>query len=88
MGIQLRQWILESWGQAGSDLYVSFAFVAVLVTIGGYVFRDAHAASRSGAEPRTPPPALKPQAIRLRPMIHFKIVSPSLLSLFDGRFLL
>ena len=33
--------ILNAWGQAGSNLYVSVSFVAVLVVVGGYVFYDA-----------------------------------------------
>ena len=41
IGINLQQKINEMWGDAGSNLYVSFAFVVVLVTVGGYVYYDA-----------------------------------------------
>lgn len=34
-GIAIQRRILERWGQAGSDLYVSLAFVAVLFSVGG-----------------------------------------------------
>ncbi len=48
MGIRIQQVILEKWGQAGSDLYVSLSFVAVLVLVGGYVMRDALRCARCG----------------------------------------
>lgn len=71
-GIRLQQWILSTWGQAGSNLYVSLSFVVVLVVVGGYVFKDA--ITSSGAESGDKPTGLakKLQAIHLPPMIHFK----------------
>ncbi len=71
-GIQLQQWILKTWGQAGSNLYVSLSFVVVLVVVGGYVFKDA--LKSSGTESADKPTALakKFQSIHLPPMIHFK----------------
>lgn len=72
VGIRIQRWILSMWGQAGSDLYVSLAFVVVLVTVGGYVFRDARRISRQGGEERRSTLAQKLQRIELPPMIHFR----------------
>lgn len=72
IGIQLQRWILAKWGPAGSDLYVSLSFVAVLITVGGYVFYDAWKTSKSGAPEGISLIAKKLQAIHLPPMIHFK----------------
>ena len=72
MGIQVQHWIRETWGEAGSNLYVSVAFVVVLVTVGGYVFRDAIKLSKSGEEAVITAIAIKLQKINLWPMIEFK----------------
>lgn len=72
IGIKIQQLILEKWGQAGSDLYVSLSFVAVLVVVGSYVFRDALKISKSGGVEGTSSLALMLQKINLPPMIHFK----------------
>jgi uncharacterized protein len=72
VGIKLQQWILQTYGAAGSDLYVSVSFVAVLVIVGGYVFYDAWKTSKSGGEEKVSALALKLQAIHLPPMITFK----------------
>lgn len=71
-GIKIQEFILEKWGEAGSNLYVSVSFVAVLVVVGGYVFYDAWKTSKSGGEEQIPSLARKLQAINLPPMIHFK----------------
>ncbi len=73
LGIKVQERILEAWGPAGSNLYVSLAFVAVLVIVGGYVFADARKAKKSGeTEEKTSALALRLQKINLPPMIHFK----------------
>lgn len=77
-GIKLQQYILNQWGQVGSDLYVSFAFIAVLVVVGGYVFRDAMKSSRNGGTEKACSLALKLQSIHLPPMIHFKTANVTL----------
>ena len=71
-GIQLQRMILDKWGSAGSDLYVSLSFVVVLVVVGGYVFRDAVKTSRAGGKEVVAAIARKLQSINLPPMIHFK----------------
>ncbi len=72
IGIKIQEWILAKWGQAGSNLYVSLSFVAVLIIVGGYVFYDAWKTSRAGGEEKTPALALWLQSINLPPMVTFK----------------
>lgn len=72
LGIRIQQWILEKWGQAGSNLYVSLSFVAVLVVVGGYMFRDVVRPQRETGATRRPSLAKRLQAIQLPPMIYFK----------------
>ena len=72
VGIKIQEWILAKWGQAGSNLYVSLAFVIILVIVGGYVFRDAWKTSRSGGQEKTSSLAQWLQKIHLPPMMHFK----------------
>ncbi|MFC1512886.1 sulfite exporter TauE/SafE family protein [Thermodesulfobacteriota bacterium] len=78
IGIQIQKYILNHWGNAGSNLYVSVVFVCVLVIVGGYVLMDAIKLSKgsdadkaAGAGPA--PFALKMQKIQLPPMIHFPV---------------
>lgn len=72
IGIRIQQLILEKWGSAGSDLYVSLSFVAVLVIVGGYILMDAVKSSKSGGEEKVSSLAQKLQSIQLPPMIYFK----------------
>lgn len=72
LGIKLQQWILDTWGQAGSNLYVSLSFVAVLVIVGGYMFRDVIKPEQKTDDRGSLPLAKRLQAIHLPPMITFK----------------
>jgi uncharacterized membrane protein YfcA len=72
VGIKIQEWILSTWGTAGSDLYVSLSFVIILVIVGGYVFRDALKTSKDGAAEKTSRLAKWLQSIHLPPMVHFK----------------
>ncbi|MGB9616007.1 MAG: sulfite exporter TauE/SafE family protein [Desulfomonilaceae bacterium] len=72
IGIKIQEMILAKWGEAGSNLYVSLSFVAVLVIVGSYVFYDAWKMSQSGAVNQVTNLAKRLQAINLPPMIHFK----------------
>jgi len=47
-GAHLQESIQRAFGAAGSNLYVSLAFVLVLAVVGGYVMWDAVSAYRSG----------------------------------------
>ncbi len=72
LGIRVQEFIFNRWGDAGSNLYVSLAFVFILVTVGGYVFYDAWKISKRGGEAAPPKLALRLQNINLPPMIRFK----------------
>jgi uncharacterized membrane protein YfcA len=71
-GIKVQEYIFNAWGDAGSNLYVSIAFVAILVTVGGYVFRDAMKIAKTGEEEKPSKLALAIQKINIPPMVHFK----------------
>lgn len=72
VGIKIQAMILERWGQAGSNLYVSLSFVVVLVIVGGYVFIDACRTQKACGIEAISSLARKLQSIQLPPMIHFK----------------
>jgi uncharacterized protein len=72
VGIKLQQIILEKWGQAGSNLYVSLSFVAVLVLVGSYVFYDAMKSGQAGGVAAKATLAQRLQKIELWPMMTFK----------------
>jgi hypothetical protein len=72
LGIHVQKLILEKWGQAGSNLYVSLAFVAVLVSVGGFILRDVIKNAAAAAEPQITRIARFLQRIELWPMITFK----------------
>lgn len=73
VGILVQKHILERWGEAGSNLYVSVAFVTVLVVVGSFVLRDALKLRKSGGDGWVQPAiAARLQKIELWPMITFK----------------
>jgi hypothetical protein len=72
VGIKIQEYILNRWGQAGSNLYVSVSFVVILVIVGGYVFYDAWKIARSGGGEQVSKLAQRLQKIHLPPMVHFK----------------
>ncbi len=73
LGIMVQRHILEKFGQAGSNLYVSFVFVMVLVIVGSYVMRDAIKTKNAvGKVVSAPVIAKYLQKIELWPMITFK----------------
>ncbi len=47
-GAHIQESIKKSFGDAGSNLYVSVAFVVILAVVGGFVLRDAWKTYRSG----------------------------------------
>ena len=52
-GAHLQETVQRTFGEAGSNLYVSAAFVVVLAIVGGYVTWDAYRTLRSGAAQAT-----------------------------------
>ncbi len=72
VGIQVQKYILDKWGEAGSNLYVSLSFVVILVLVGGFVLKDALKLKKSGAEENTTKLAKWVQSVELWPMITFK----------------
>jgi uncharacterized membrane protein YfcA len=74
VGIMLQKHILDKWGQAGSNLYVSFVFVCVLVIVGSFVMRDAIKMKRADGDtdPSAPTLAKRLQQIELWPMVTLK----------------
>jgi uncharacterized protein len=50
VGAHIQEEIRQAYGEAGSNLYVSLAFVIVLTVVGGFVVHDAFGARRSGSD--------------------------------------
>lgn len=48
-GAHIQEGIKKAFGDAGSNLYVSVAFVVILAVVGGFVLRDAWKTYRSGS---------------------------------------
>ena len=72
VGITVQRFILEKFGPAGSNLYVSFIFVMVLVIVGSYVMRDAIKTKNAIGNAPSPALAKRLQKIELWPMLTFK----------------
>lgn len=73
IGIVIQKYILNRFGNAGSNLYVSFVFMVVLVLVGGYVLYDAYKLAKGKDEATVSKLALRLQRINLPPMLHFKV---------------
>jgi len=73
IGIKMQKYILNTWGNAGSNLYVSVVFVAVLVIVGLIVARDAYKLSRGKAEATAPKLAKALMNLNIPPMMNFKV---------------
>ena len=73
IGIKFQKYILNHFGNAGSNLYVSFIFMVVLVFVGGYVLYDAYKLSKGGDEAKVSKLALRMQKINIPPMMYFKV---------------
>jgi len=73
IGIKIQKYILNHFGNAGSNLYVSFIFMIVLVFVGGYVLYDAYKLSKGTDEAKVSNLALRMQKINLPPMMYFKV---------------
>lgn len=77
IGVMIQKYILNHWGNAGSNLYVSVVFVIILVLVGGYVTMDARKLAKGGQTETTSNEvsklALAMQRINIPPMMNFKV---------------
>jgi len=85
-GAQVQENIKRIYGDAGSNLYVSVAFVVILAVVGGFVLRDAIKSYRSGdtsGEEKISPLARWIQSINIPgTMMHFKALNARVSILF------
>lgn len=77
LGIRVQKMIIAKWGAAGSNLYVSLAFVSVLTILGIYMLYDAGKSMRQGSKPvekNKDNLADKIARVKIPPMIYLKTV--------------
>lgn len=86
VGADIQNQIKQDFGEAGSNLYVSLAFVIVLAIVGGFVLRDAIKVYRSGdtdAQDKTSRLARWVQSVEIPgTMMHFKTANIRVSALF------
>jgi Predicted permeases len=73
VGIEIQHKIYITFGNLGSDLYVSLAYVIVLTTIGSYVFYDAFRTQKSGGIEKKSKLSIFLQNIKLPPLVKLSI---------------
>ena len=73
IGIDIQQKINTIYGNLGSDLYVSVAFVIVLTTVGGYVFYDAFRTQNSGGIEKKSKLSTILQNFKIHPIINLNV---------------
>ena len=74
VGIQVQKLILQTLGVAGTNLYVSCAFLIILPTVAAFCLRDVIRAKKYGIDDTEPKFAAKlEQKFRVPPMITFKV---------------
>jgi uncharacterized protein len=85
-GAHIQEKIKASFGDAGSNLYVSVAFVVILATVGGFVLRDAWKTYKDGnsnADEKTGKLAKWVQSINIPgTMVYFKSINARVSVLF------
>jgi hypothetical protein len=85
-GAHIQQKIKAAFGDAGSNLYVSVAFVVILAVVGGFVLRDAwktYKAGNAGAEEKAGKLAKWVQSINIPgTMVYFKSLNAKVSVLF------
>lgn len=85
-GAHIQEKIKAAFGNAGSNLYVSLAFVVILAVVGGFVLRDALKTHRSGTaneEETVPKLARWVQSVNIPgTMIYFKSMNAKVSFLF------
>ncbi|NHM27144.1 sulfite exporter TauE/SafE family protein [Desulfofundulus sp. TPOSR] len=75
IGIRIQKLIFAKWGAAGSNLYVSLAFVSVLTLLGLYMLYDARKAMHIKREDTTSGLAEKIKKFSLPPVINFNVAN-------------
>jgi uncharacterized membrane protein YfcA len=78
LGIRIQETIYARWGTAGSNLYVSLAFVTILTVIGVFMLFDARRSMKSKAETSTSSLAKRLQRLWLPPMIKFRVANSTI----------
>lgn len=73
IGIDIQQKINTIYGNLGSDLYVSVAFVIVLTTVGGYVFYDAFRTQNSGGIEKKSKLSTILKNLKIHPIINLNV---------------
>lgn len=85
-GAHIQESIKKAFGDAGSNLYVSVAFVVILAVVGGFVLLDAWKTYRSGntnAEEKATKIALWIQSVNIPgTMVYFKSLNARISVLF------
>jgi uncharacterized membrane protein YfcA len=85
-GAHIQEKIKAAFGDAGSNLYVSVAFVVILATVGGFVLRDAWKTYKSGnmdVKEKAGKLALWVQSINIPgTMVYFKSINARVSVLF------
>lgn len=85
-GAHIQEAIKKTYGDAGSNLYVSTAFVVILAVVGGFVLRDAwktHRAGTSNDEEKATKLAKWVQSINIPgTMVYFKSLNAKVSVLF------
>lgn len=85
-GAHIQELIKKNFGEAGSNLYVSVAFVVILAVVGGFVLRDAIKSYRSGdahAEEKITKIAKWVQSVNIPgTMVYFKSINAKVSVLF------
>lgn len=90
LGAAVQEYIKQQFGDAGSNLYVSVAFVVILGVVGTFVLLDAVKAYRSGntdAEEKATRLARWVQSVNIpRTMVYFKSINARVSVLFIAPF--
>jgi len=74
LGIQIQEMILDKWGEAGSNLYISLVFVTILTVIGLYMLLDARKSMRSGSVATVSKLAQRLHRLKIPPMVRFPLI--------------
>ena len=78
IGVGVQNFILELWGTAGSNLYISLVFVLVLFLVGMSMLRDARKAVLRGADDQEPSLARRIAGLNIPPKMYFDAIGHSI----------